>query len=102
MVGFAVRFWSMIAAPLGLLMALNGYCTYWFRENRAMTMGQFFEMRYNRPFRIFAAILKAYSGVINYAIFPVAGARCLIYFPEAPSETHVCCFPDEGGPEIEK
>ena len=38
MVGFAINFWSTIAAPLGLLMGLTGYCTYRFRETRAMTM----------------------------------------------------------------
>ena len=48
--GFALSFWNSLAMPLSIAMALSGYCIYRFRQSRAMSIGQFLEMRYS-PFR---------------------------------------------------
>jgi len=82
--GFAIGFWNTISVPIWMLAALTGFISYRFRETRAMTLSQFFEMRYSRKFRFFTGVLQAVSGVVNYGLFPAVGARFLIYYTNLP------------------
>ena len=84
--GFALRFWDNLTAPLSLIFTLFGYCIYRFRETRAMTMGHFLEMRYNKPLRIVAACIQSFTGIFSYSLFPAVGARCIMYFCELPEQ----------------
>lgn len=82
--GFAASWWGTLLAPVGLIIALAGWVSYRYRETRAMTMAQFFEMRYSRRFRIFAGIIAWVSGVLNFGIFPGIVARFIVYFCGLP------------------
>ena len=49
--GLGARWWGLISVPFGLIIAVTGWINYRYRETRALTLGQFLEMRYGRPFR---------------------------------------------------
>lgn len=83
-VGYALTFWEYLTVPVGIIMGLTGYCVYRFRETRSLSMGQFLEMRYNRPFRIVAATLRTISEMITNAIGPAVAANFFIYFLGLP------------------
>ena len=93
--GFALSFWGSFTAPLLIVISLTGYCTYRFRETKAMSLGQFLEMRYNRPLRIFAAALRSLSEMLANMIMPAIAARFFIYFFDFPEffSVFVCKIP---------
>ncbi len=82
--GFAASWWGLMLMPVGMIVALSGWVAYRYRETRAMTMAQLFEMRYSRRFRIFSGIVGWVSGLLNYGIFPAVAARFFVVFCQLP------------------
>ena len=82
--GFCMKWWELSMAMAILIVTVSGWVVYRFRQTRALTMAQFFEMRYSRNFRVFSGILAWISGMINFGIFPSVGARFFIYFTGLP------------------
>ena len=82
--GFSIGFWSSLATPIGLILALTGFVTYRLRETKAMSMGQFLEMRYSRSFRLFCAFLRTSVELLCNAILPAISARFFIYLLGIP------------------
>jgi len=82
--GVGVGFWGSLTTPLWLLFGLTGYCVYRFRETRAMSIGQFLEMRYSRSLRIFASGLRTVADIVCNMILPAISARFFIYLLGLP------------------
>ena len=82
--GFTPTWWIIMSSVTFMIIATSGFVMYRFRETRAMTLGQFFELRYSRKFRIFAGLLAFLCGVMNFGIFPAVGAQFFMYFTGMP------------------
>ena len=88
--GFSMTFWNMTPLVLSMFLGLTGFCLYRFRETRSMTLGQFLEMRYNRPLRVFASVLHVLADGLTEIILPAIAARFFIYFFDLPLYYQVC------------
>ena len=74
-VGYTQIWWGYFEGPSLILLAITGWVIYRFRETRAMTLAQFFELRYSKKFRVMSGIVAFVSGIVNYGIFPGVTAR---------------------------
>jgi len=82
--GFTQTWWGFTMGLVVLALTVTGWVNYRFRQTRALTLPQFFEMRYSRNFRVFAGGVAYISGLINFGIFPSVGARFFIHFCGLP------------------
>src|SRR5256885_154754 len=78
--GFTLTYWNSLSGAVLLLVAMSGFVVYRYRETRALTLAQFFEMRYSRRFRLFMGVLAFGAGILNYGIFPAVSSRFFVYF----------------------
>ncbi|MFA7230443.1 MAG: hypothetical protein WC071_04175, partial [Victivallaceae bacterium] len=87
--GFVPLWWGMMTAPVGIVIAATGWVYYRYRETRCMTIAQFFELRYNRSFRILSGIMAWLSGILNYGIFPAVSSNFMIYYCGIPESCQI-------------
>ena len=88
--GFAIAFWNIAIVALNMVINLSGWCTYRFRETRAMSFGQFLEIRYNRAIRVVASVIRAGADILTEILLPSLAARFFIYFFDLPFSFRVC------------
>lgn len=82
--GFSIAWWSTIMIMVTVVISLSGWVIYRYRETRALTLAQFFEIRYSKKFRVFMGILMWLTGIINFGLFPAVGARLFMYLSGIP------------------
>ncbi len=87
--GFAYTWWNALGAPVWILVRVSGFVSYRFRETQALTLAQFFEIRYNKSFRLFTGLLGFFAGILNFGIIPAIGSRAMVYFLGLPETTHL-------------
>ncbi len=90
--GMAVGLWGRLIVPITIFMSLTGYCLYRFRQTKCLSIGQFLELRYNRPLRIVAAFIRTVAEMITNAIGPAVAARFFIYFVGLPLTVNLFGF----------
>ena len=78
--GFAFDFWNSAYTPISLFLGLTGFCYYRFRETKALSLGQFIEMRYSRRLRFLASILRVTAEILTNSIGPAVTVRFFVYF----------------------
>jgi SSS family solute:Na+ symporter len=83
--GFTLSWWWSIQIPVGFFVAVTGFVIYRYRETRAMTLAQFFEIRYSKKFRVFTGMLGFFAGILNFGIIPAVGARFITHFLGLPA-----------------
>ena len=82
--GFVLTWWAWLSIPVGMIVGISGWVIYRFRETRALTLAQFFEIRYSKKFRIFTGMMGFAAGLANFGVIPVIGSRFLTYFLNLP------------------
>lgn len=90
--GMAITFWNATISSVGLFLALTGFCIYRFRQTRCLSVGQFWEQRYSRPFRIVAATVRVLAEMVTNAIGPAVAVRFFIYFLGIPHQINLWGF----------
>ena len=87
--GFTMNWWLSISNLAIFIVGISGFVIYRYRETRAMTLAQFFEIRYSKRFRLFTGMLGFLAGILNFGIGPVLGARFFVYFWGLPQSVAI-------------
>lgn len=82
--GNSLGMWGAFTGFVFFMLTMLGFVTYRFRETRALTFHQFFEIRYSKNLRGFASFLNVFSGLFNFGLAPGIMARFFVYFCDLP------------------
>jgi SSS family solute:Na+ symporter len=82
--GFSLSLWGSFLGFSYFILAISGLISYRFRETRALTFHQFFEMRYSKGVRVFATFLNVFSGLFTFGVAPGIAARFFVYLLGLP------------------
>ncbi len=93
--GFTIQWWGFMNWAGTIVILLSGWVFYRFRQTRAMTIAQFYEMRYTRPLRIVMGITSWVTGMVGFGIVPAITARFFIHYCGLPEHFQIVGIPLE-------
>jgi SSS family solute:Na+ symporter len=76
--GFAAFHIALIAGIVTFLVGWSGFLMARLRETKAMTIPEYYEIRFGRKVRVLGGILLAAGGVLNMGIFLQVGAKFIV------------------------
>ena len=91
-VGYALGFWNILSVPIAMFMSLSGFCVYRYRATRALSFGQFLELRYCKSLRYVAAFIRNIAEMVTNALGPAIAAYFFIYFIGLPTHVTILGF----------
>ncbi|HUT32014.1 MAG TPA: sodium:solute symporter family protein [Planctomycetota bacterium] len=77
--GFAFMILPLIGLAVGLTLGSTGFVIRRLREQRLVTLPEYFQRRYSRSVRVTAGIICALAGILNMGLFPKMGAVFVTY-----------------------
>jgi len=77
--GFAFMVLPLIGVAVGLTLGSTGFVIRRLREQRLVTLPEYFQRRYSRGVRVTAGVICAMAGILNMGLFPKMGAVFITY-----------------------
>lgn len=76
--GFAAFHIAVIACIVTFIVGLTGFIVVPLRRTQAMTIPEYYEMRFGRRTRILGGILLAFGGILNMGLFLKIGSQFVV------------------------
>ena len=77
--GFSYMILGLIGTAVGLALGSTGFVIRRLREQKLVTIPEYFQRRYSRNVRVAAGAICALAGILNMGLFPKMGATFITY-----------------------
>jgi len=77
--GFSYMVLGLIGTAVGLTLGSTGFVIRRLREQKLLTIPEYFQVRYGRNVRVTAGAICALMGILNMGLFPRMGATFITY-----------------------
>jgi len=87
--GFSALILGVLAGGSLLFVGLTGFLVKGLRASGAMTLAEYYQMRYSQNVRLLGGLIIAVAGILNMGVFLKAGALFLRHVMNLPDTLHL-------------